>query len=118
MMTWTSATRRSPHPRTHRGDPAGTNQDPLAGAHRDPRAEEHQGPLEDVHPVDHPEADPLAGEDPLDRVGPAEAFLEDPLATPTAHREMVSWRPPGGGSSTSAGGSRPSSARWTGAGTR
>ena len=90
----------------------------LAEARRDPRAEDHQGPLEDVHPVDHPEADPLAGEGPLDWVGPAEALLEDPLATPTAHQEMVSRRPPGGGSSSSAGKSRHSSARWTRAGTR
>ena len=57
------------------------------------------------------EADPLADEDPLDLAGPAEAPLEDPMATPTAHREMLSRRPPNGGSSTSAGGSRPSSAR-------
>ena len=68
--------------------------------------------------MDPPEADPLAEEDPLDRAGPAEALLEDPLATPTAHREMVSRRPPGGGSSSSAGKSRHSSARWTRAGTR
>ena len=111
MMTWTLATRRSPHPRIHRGDPAKTHQDPLGEARRDPRAEDPQDPLEDAHPVDPPEADPLAGEDPLDWVGPAEALLEDPLGTPTAHREMVSQRPPSGGSSTSAGGSRPSSAR-------
>ena len=102
-MTWTSATRRSPHPRTHRGDPAETHRDPLAEARKDP--------LEDVHQVDPPEADPLAGEDPLDRVGLAEALLEDPLETPTAHRERVTRRPPGGGSSTSSGGSRPFSAR-------
>ena len=61
--------------------------------------------------MDHPQADPLAGKDPLDRVGPAEALLEDPLATPTAHQEMVSRRPTGGGSSTSTGGSRPWSGR-------
>ena len=36
MMTWTSTTRRSPHPRTHRGDPAETHRDPLAEAHQDP----------------------------------------------------------------------------------
>ena len=53
----------------------------------------------------------LAGEDPLDRVNPAEALLEDPLGTPTAHRKMVARRPLGGGSSTSAVGSSPSSAR-------
>ena len=88
MMTWTSATRRSQHPGTHRGDPAET--------HRDPLAEARQDPLEDVHQVDPPEADPLAGEDPLDRAGPAEALLDDPLGTPTAHWKMVTWRPPGG----------------------
>ena len=110
MMTWTSATRRSPHPRTHLGDSAETHQDPLAEARQDPRAEDHQDPLEDVHQVD-PEAGPLAEEDPLDLAGPAEALLEDPLATSAARREMESQRPPGGGSSTSAGGSRPSSAR-------
>ena len=103
MMTWTSATRRSPGPRTHRGDPAEKHQDPLAEARRDP--------LEDVHQVDPPEADPLAEEDPLDLAGPAEALLEDPLGIPTAQREMVSRRPRGGGSSTSAGGSRSWSAR-------
>ena len=63
MMTWTSATRRSPHPRTHRGDAAETPQDLLAEARRDAQAEE----------------------DPLNLAGPAEALLEDPLATPTAH---------------------------------
>ena len=46
--------------------------------------------------MDPQEADPLAREDPLDRVGPAEALLEDPLGTPTAHWEMVTpeatWR--------------------------
>ena len=105
MMTWTSATRRSPHTRTHRGDPAQT--------HRDPLAEAGQDPLEDVHQVDPPEADLLAGEDPLDRVGPAKALLEDPLGTSTAHRERVIRRPPGSGSSTTAGGSSLSSARWT-----
>ena len=73
--------------------------------------EDHQAPLEDAHQVDPPEADPRAGEDPLDRVGPAEALLEDPLGTPLAHRRTVTWRPPGGGLSTSAGESRPSGAR-------
>ena len=86
MMTWTSATRRSPHPGTHRGDPAETHQDHLGEARRDPRAEDHQDPLEDAHQVDPPEADPLAEEDPLDRAGPVEAPLEDPLGTPTAHQ--------------------------------
>ena len=103
MKTWTSVTRRSPHPRTHRGDPAET--------HRDPLAEAHQDPLEDVHQVDPPEVDPLAGEDPLDRVGPAEAPLEDPVETQMARGKIVARRPLGGGSSTSAGGSSPSSAR-------
>ena len=94
MMTWTSTTRRSPHPRTHRGD--------LAETHRDPLAEDHQDPLE---------ADHRAGEDPLDRVDPAEALLEDPLGTPTTHQGTATQIPPGGGSSTSAGGSSLSSAR-------
>ena len=52
MMTWTSATRRSPHSRTQRGDPAET--------HREPLVEARQDPLEDVHQVDPAEADPLA----------------------------------------------------------
>ena len=86
-----------------RGDPA--------EIHRDPLAEARQDPLEDVHQADPPEADPLVGQDPLDRGGPAEALLEDPLGTPTVHRKMVTGRPPGGGASTSAGGSRPSSGR-------
>ena len=103
VMTWTSATRRSPHPPNHRDDPAETRRDPLAEARQDP--------LEDVHQVNPPEADPLAREDPLDRQGPAEAPLEDPLDTPPAHRVRVTRRPPGSGSSTSAGGPRPSSAR-------
>ena len=103
MTTWTSTTRRSPHPRTHRGD--------LAETHRDPLAEDHQDPLEDAHQVDPPEADPLAEEDPLDRADPAEALLEDPLGTPTTHQETATRMPPGGGLSTSAGGSSPSSAR-------
>ena len=62
MMTWTSTTRRSPHPRTHRGNPAQT--------HRDPLAEDHQDPLEDAHQVDPLEADHRAREDPLDRADP------------------------------------------------
>ena len=103
MMTWTSTTRRSPHPRTHRGNPAETHQDPLA--------EDHQDPLEDAHQVDPLEADHRAGEDPLDRADPAEALLEDPLGTPTTHQGTATRIPPGGGSSTSAGGSSPSSAR-------
>ena len=56
--TWTSVTRRSPHPRTNRGDPAETHWDPLA--------EDHQDPLEDAHQVDPPEADLREGEDSLD----------------------------------------------------
>ena len=62
MMTWTSTTRRSPHPRTHRGDPAET--------HRDPLAEDHQDPLEDAHQVDPLEADHRAGEGPPGPGGP------------------------------------------------
>ena len=74
MTTWSSASRESAHPRTHRGDPAET--------HRDPLAEDLQDPLEDAHQVDPLEADHRAGEDPLDRADPAEALLEDPLGTP------------------------------------
>ena len=101
--TWTLVTQRGPHPRTHRGDPAETHQDPLA--------EDHQDPLEDAHQVDPPEADLREGEDPLDRADPAEALLEDPLGTPTTNQGTVTRMPPGGGLSTSAGGSSPSSAR-------
>ena len=101
--TWTSVTRRSPHSRIHRGDPAET--------HRDPLAEDHQDPLEDAHQVDPPEADLREGEDPLDRADPAEALLEDPLGTPTTHQGTVTRMPPGGGLSTCAGGSCYSSAR-------
>ena len=103
MTTWTSASRRSAHPRTHRGDPA--------EAHRDPLAEDHQDPLEDAHQVDPLEADHRAGEDPLDRANPAEALLEDPLGTPMTHQGTATRIPPGGGLSTSAGGSFPSSVR-------
>ena len=103
MTTWTSTSRRSAHPRTHRGDPAET--------HRDPLAEDHQDPLEDAHQVDPLEADHWAGEDPLDRADPAEALLEDPLGTPTTHEGTATRIPPGGGLSTSAGGSGSSSAR-------
>ena len=77
-------------------------------ARPDPRVED---PLEDVCQVDPLEADPLAGKDPLDRVGLAEALLVHPLGTPMTHQGMESRRPPGGGSSTSARGFRPSSAR-------
>ena len=103
MTTWTSTSRRSAHPRTHQGDPAET--------HRDPLAEDHQDPLEDAHQVDPLEADHRAGEDPLDRADPAEALLEDSLGTPTINRVTATRMPPGGGLSTSAGGSRSSSAR-------
>ena len=103
MTTWTSASRRSAHPRTHRGDPA--------EAHRDPLAEDHQDPLEDAHQVDPLEADHRAGEDPLDRADPAEALLEDPLGTPTTHQGTATRIPPGGGLSTSAGESSCSSWR-------
>ena len=103
MTTWTSTSRRSAHPRTHRGDPAET--------HRDPLAEDHQDPLEDAHQVDPLEADHRAGEDPLDRADPAEALLEDPLETPTTHQGTATQIPPGGGLSTSAGGSSFSRAR-------
>ena len=68
MTTWSSASRGSAHPRTHRGDPAET--------HRDPLAEDLQDPLEDAHQVDPLEADHRAGEDPLDRADPAEALLD------------------------------------------
>ena len=103
MTTWTSASRGSAHPRTHRGDPAET--------HRDPLAEDHQDPLEDAHRVDPLEADHRAGEDPLDRADPAEALLEDPLGTPTTHQGTATRIPPGGGLSTSAGESSCSSWR-------
>ena len=68
-------------------------------------------PLEDAHQVDPLGADHRAGEDPLDRADPAEALLEDPLGTPTTHQGTATRIPPGGGLSTSAGGSFPSSAR-------
>ena len=102
-MTWTSTTRGSPHPRTHRGDPA--------EGHRDPLVEDHQDPLEDAHQVDPLGADLRAEEDPLDRADPAEALLEDPLGTPTTHQGTVTLMPLGGRLYTSAGGSSPSSAR-------
>ena len=103
MTTLTSASRRSAHPRTHRGDPAET--------HRDPLAEDHQNPLEDAHQGDPLEADHWAGEDPLDRADPAEALLEEPLGTPTTHQGTATRVPPGSGLSTSAGESSSSSAR-------
>ena len=61
--------------------------------------------------MDPPGADLREGEDPLDRADPAEALLEDPLGTPTTHPGTVTRMPTGGGLSTSAGGSSPSSAR-------
>ena len=82
-----------------------------AETRRDLLAEDHQDPLEDAHQVDPLEADHRAGEDPLDRADPAEALLEDPLGTPTTHQGTATRIPPGGGLSTSAGGSSPSSAR-------
>ena len=63
MRTWTSVTRRRPHPRTHRGSPAET--------HRDPLAEDHQDFLEDIHQVDPPEAGLPAREDPHGPGGPS-----------------------------------------------
>ena len=63
------------------------------------------------HQVDPPEADLREGEDPLDRADPAEALLKNPPGTSTAHRKRVTQRPLGGGLSTSAKGSSPSSAR-------
>ena len=61
--------------------------------------------------MDPPEADLREGEDPLDQAGPAKALLEDLLGTPMTHRRRVTRMPPGGGLSTSAGGSSRSSAR-------
>ena len=81
------------------------------GDPRRPLAEDHQDPLEDAHQVDPLEADHRAGEDPLDRADPAEALLEDSLGTPTTHQGTATRISTGGGLSTSAGGSFPSSAR-------
>ena len=61
--------------------------------------------------MDSLEADLRAGDDPLDRAGLAEALVEDPLGTPTTHQGTATRMPPGGGLSTSAGGSSPSSSR-------
>ena len=61
--------------------------------------------------MDPLEADHRAGEDPLDRADPAEAFLEDPPGTLTTHQGTATRMPPGGGLPTSAGGSSSSSAR-------
>ena len=88
MRTWTWATRKSPNPRTHRGDPA--------EAQRDRLVEDRQDPLEDAHQVDPPEADLRAGEDPLDRADPAEALLEDfhedPDGQPEEGDPEATWR--------------------------
>ena len=88
-------------PRRPGGDPPGP---PGGGPSGPPGGRPPSGP---------PGADHRAGEDPLDRADPAEALLEDPLGTPTTHKGMATRIPPGGGLSTSAGGSFPSSARWT-----
>ena len=69
------------------------------------------GPPGERPPSGPPGADHRAGEDPLDRADLAEALLEDPLGTPTTHQGTATRIPPGGGLSTSAGGSSPSSAR-------
>ena len=61
--------------------------------------------------MDPLEADHRAGEDLLDRADPAEALLEEPLETPTTHQGTGTRIPPGGGLSTSAGGSSSSNAR-------
>ena len=61
--------------------------------------------------MDPLEADHRAGEDPLDPAYPAEDLLEDPLGSPTTHQGTATRMPPGGGFSTSGGGSSPSSAR-------
>ena len=89
--------------------PTGARSLPRAGPTR--TDEDNQDPLEDAHQVDPLAADHRAGEDPLDRADPAEALLEDPLGTPTTHQGTATRIPPGGGLSTSAGGSSPSSTR-------
>ena len=61
--------------------------------------------------MDPLEADHRAEADPLERADPAEALLEDPLKTPTTHQGTATRMRPGGGLSTSAGGSCTSSAR-------
>ena len=86
-------------PRRPGGDSPGP---PGGGSSGPPGGRPPSGPLE---------ADHRAGEDPLDRADPAEALLEDPLGTPTTHQGTATRIPPGGGLSTSAGGSFPSSAR-------
>ena len=69
------------------------------------------GPPGGRPPSGPPGGDQRAGEDPLDRGDPAEALQEDPLGTPTTHQGTATRIPPGGGLSTSARGSSPSSAR-------
>ena len=86
-------------PRRPGGDPPGP---PGGGPSGPPGGRSPSGP---------PGGKPRAGADPLDRVEPAEALLEGPLGTPTTHQMTATRMPPGGGLSTSAGGSRPSSAR-------
>ena len=63
------------------------------------------GPPGGGPPSGPPGGGPPGGEDPLDRADPAEALLEDPLGTPTTHQGTATRMPPGGGLSTSAGGS-------------
>ena len=77
MRTWNSCTRRSPHPWTHRGNPADTHRDPMAEARRDP--------LEDVHQVNPPEADPWRGRTPRTR----RAQRRPPWRTPWGLRRPV-----------------------------
>ena len=86
-------------PRRPGGDPPGP---PGGGPSGPPGGRPPSGP---------PGGGPPGGEDPLDRADPAEALLEDPLGTPTTHQGTATRMPPGGGLSTSAGGSSPSSAR-------
>ena len=86
-------------PRRPSGDPPGP---PGGGPSGPPGGRPPGGPLE---------ADHRAGEDPLDRADPAETLLEDPLGTLTTHQGTTTRMPPGGGLSTSAEGSSPSSER-------
>ena len=86
-------------PRQPGGDPPGP---PGGGPSGSPGGRPSSGP---------PGGGPPGGGGPLDRADPAEALLEDPLGTPTTHQGTATRIPPGGGLSTSAGGSFPSSAR-------
>ena len=86
-------------PRRPGGDPPGP---PGGGPSGPPGGRPPSGP---------PGGGPPGGGGPLDRADPAEALLEDPLGTPTTHQGTATRIPPGGGLSTSAGGSLPSSAR-------